>query len=302
MLCCRTCGHVYIDENPPWAVKWPGHYIQCSKICSSRPCSRRRLELKELHVLRTPGKNPRTLENEGFDPDYAFRIRLRTRDECSGLEQVAESCCILCKERTIFSGNRTRFTDHSPRYTIGRTPLYVERRPDFLQYKSLARIVPVQEIASISLGLILDFSKRIVYLDREVKSRLMDSVQRPSARTPQRNRERLRATSQSLTPDKRGSAIVRQQSGISEVAISGDRSTEVFSRSRISGETILSPPQIIQAQLQPRIKIRGLGCTTWYLCARAQKAWVRVPPGLPNSPRRRRECCVPNTRVCTGFA
>ena len=130
VLCCRTCGREYIDENPLWAVKWPGHYFQWGKICSSHPCSQRRLELKELHLLRTPGINPRTLEIEGFDPDYVFRICLRTQDEISGLEQVIESWCILCKERTIFSGNRTRFTDDSSRYTLGRTPLHVERRPD----------------------------------------------------------------------------------------------------------------------------------------------------------------------------
>ena len=181
VLCCQRCGHESIDKNPLWAVKWPGHYFQFPKTCKSRTCSWRNFEPKELHLLRTPGQVSSIVKNEGFDPDYAFRLCLRTRDECSGLEQVVESWCLLCKEQTILSGNRT---NHRPQYTLGRTPLYVERRPECLRCKLTARFVPVQEIASIMPRIVRDFAEQVVYLDREVKSHLMDSVLRPSARDP----------------------------------------------------------------------------------------------------------------------
>ena len=51
MLCCQKCGHESIDENPLWAVKWPGHYFQFPKTCKSCTCSWRNSSQRSFKFL-----------------------------------------------------------------------------------------------------------------------------------------------------------------------------------------------------------------------------------------------------------
>lgn len=184
----RACGWECMDSNPQWAVKWPGHYYVRKRTCYSNDCARR---LKfffpdALDILRmTSAAN---LEKEGFDRQHALRSCLRTQDECSDLPDAVESWCMRCKEQTKIYGDRISLIDHTPQWTLGRKPLYVERRPGCLSCQhgghTHVRFVPVKpEIASVFPSLVAELARHIMDLDRDIKDSVMDSMLQASGRT-----------------------------------------------------------------------------------------------------------------------
>lgn len=188
VLRCSACSWECTVSNPQWAVKWPGHYYVQGRACYSSDCARRYKAFfpEALDILRTP--KDANLEEEGFDRQYTLRSCLRTQDECSDLPDAVESWCIRCKEQTKFCGDRTSVIDHNPRWTLGRKPLYVERRPECLlcQHAShpTSRFVPVKlEIASVLPRLVAELARYIVDLDRDIKGSVMDSMLQASVKT-----------------------------------------------------------------------------------------------------------------------
>jgi len=187
MVRCNTCGSRGEDSNPLWAVKRPGHYCLRAQKWHSSECARITTLFPEvLNIPRTPDDGA-SLEKEGFDEQYALRSCLRTQDKCSDLPNAVESWCMQCKAQTSIHGDRTYLIDHYPRWTLGRKPLYVMRRPRCFSCQqaghSPSRIVPVKlEMASVMPRLVTNLARRIVDLDRDIKSIVIDSMLQASVR------------------------------------------------------------------------------------------------------------------------
>jgi len=187
-LSCPKCGREHKDNNPQWAVKWPGHYHSVRQICKSELCdgSRKNFYPKDWEVLRTPSRV--ILNSEEFDAQYALRSCLRKKGECSELPDVIKSWCLTCKENTRINGNHRVVVDHNPQWTLGDNPLYLEKRPEcqscFDSGSRLSgRFVPVdEEVTSIMPRIVSDLANSIVDLDRYVRWLVMDSVLRASER------------------------------------------------------------------------------------------------------------------------
>lgn len=187
VISCPTCAWESTDKNPRWAVTPPGHYYCRQHICKSEVCKggRKGFYPKDWSILRTPDRV--ALEKEGFDQYYALRSFLRTKDESSGLADTVESWCVICKEGTKISKGRTVVVDYNPQYTLGKIPLYLEKRNDSLLClevgRKSSRFVPKENIPSVIPVLVWNIARCIVDLDRSIKGFVMDSVLRASDRT-----------------------------------------------------------------------------------------------------------------------
>lgn len=91
-------------------------------------------------------------------PDWYDTLSEATEDVYVTLPPAVPSWCVLCKERTDLSQQRSVFVDDKPRWTLGLTrPMYIERAPVCIRCHELglpaARFVPVDE--SLPLASIL---------------------------------------------------------------------------------------------------------------------------------------------------
>jgi hypothetical protein len=98
---------------------------------------------------------------------------------------------IRCTENTKLKGDRTRYMDESPRWTLGDPPKYVERRPDCLNCLSEgrpggARFIPVDvTIPSIPKTRVSTFEENWGTLQEDIKAEALGlepgSLKKPRA-------------------------------------------------------------------------------------------------------------------------
>jgi hypothetical protein len=115
---------------------------------------------------------------------------MRDPKDCPGkLSQPVESWCIYCKKSTKLKGDRTRYVDKTPRWTLGDPPKYVEHRPQCLNCPSegrpgSARFVPVDAtIPSVYKARLSTFEKDWGRLQEDIKAEAL-GVEPKSSKTP----------------------------------------------------------------------------------------------------------------------
>jgi hypothetical protein len=179
------------DTKAGWAVMRLGHYVIRRRRCNSSICQG-----------KCRGGIPKDSSIPfvwGSRPDLSAQISRRIRDDwretirdpkdCEGkLSQPVESWCIICKENTQLLGDRTRYLDEVPRWTIGDPAKYVERRPMCLNCQSegrpgTARFVPVDAIPSIYKKRLTSIEKNFGELPKDVKAEVF-RIERTSSRKP----------------------------------------------------------------------------------------------------------------------
>ena len=138
------------DTKARWSIMRPGYYVIRCKRCNSDLCQGKHIGAipRYISILFARGTRVSLLTENVRNTREDWRNGTRDPKDCEGkLSEPVENWCIRCTENTKLSGDRTRYVDESPRWTVGDPPKYVERRPICLNCRSegrpSGRFVPV---------------------------------------------------------------------------------------------------------------------------------------------------------------
>lgn len=190
---CYNCRQpMSQDTEARWAVMRRGHYVIRRRRCNSGICQGKcRAGIpRDSSIPFVWGSRPDLSAQISPRIREDWRETIRDPKDCEGkLSQPLESWCIICKENTQLLGDRTRYLDEVPRWTIGDPPKYVERRPICLNCQSegrpgTARFVPVDAtIPSIYKKKLTSIEKNFGGLQKDVKAEAL-GVERTSSKKP----------------------------------------------------------------------------------------------------------------------
>ncbi|PMD48011.1 hypothetical protein L207DRAFT_505117 [Hyaloscypha variabilis F] len=190
---CYNCRQpMSQDTEARWAVMRLGHYVIRRRRCNSGICQGKcRAGIpRDSSIPFVWGSRPDLSAQISRRIREDWRETIRDPKDCEGkLSQPVESWCIICKENTQLLGDRTRYLEEVPRWTIGGPPKYVERRPMCLNCQSegrpgTARFVPVDAtIPSIYKKKLTSIEKTFGGLEKDVKAEIL-GVERTSSKNP----------------------------------------------------------------------------------------------------------------------
>jgi len=161
--CQATLPH---DEAARWATLDPESYVK--KKAPSHQCSGigRYYGNPKDGSISSCFPNKESLLALRRAPRTNWQRCVRAKDMCKDLPSKVQSWCIECKEKSRLSDGGNKCLDMDPRWTRGKPPKYIERRPNCLNCNAGSRFIPIDtKILSVGTQMLRAFADEFADLD-----------------------------------------------------------------------------------------------------------------------------------------